>query len=306
MSKDLTSAVNYDVLGKMSRELSDPATMEKVEHEMMAMEQADCPVKHHFGPGIYIREVRIKAGVFSIGHHQNFEHLNHMLQGRVIMLNPDGSTSELSAPAVFTSPPGRKVGLIVEDMVWMNIYATDETDIDVLEETYLTKSDSWKANNDIKFSLEYYTHHNDRQDYRKLLDEIGVSHEVVVSQSENMDDQIPFPPYIKDLRVTTSPIQGQGLFALSELKAGEIIAPARIKGMRTPAGRFTNHAVDPNAEMVLKDDGDFDLVALKDISGCKGGDSGEEITINYRHAFELSSGRKLCQAQHWPQLLWAQ
>jgi len=294
MGKDLTAAVNYDVIGKISRELADPSKMQEVESKMMAMEQADCPVKHHFGPGIYIREVRISAGVFSIGHHQNLEHLNHMVAGRVIMLNPDGTTSELAAPAIFTSPPGRKVGLIVEDMVWLNIYATDETDIDKLEETYLTKSDSWKENNDIKFSLDYYTCHNDRRDYEKMLGEIGVPHDIVVAQSENEDDQIPFPPYIKDLRVTESPIQGKGLFALSDIKAGEIIAPARINGMRTPAGRYTNHAINPNAKMVLKDDGDFDLVAMKDISGCKGGDSGEEVTIDYRLAFKLSSGSKLC------------
>ena len=295
MSKDLSSAVNYDVLGKMSRELSDPEKMQEVESKLLTMEQADCPVQHHFGPGIYIREVRIKAGVFSIGHHQNFEHLNHMLQGRVIMLNPDGTTSELSAPAIFTSPPGRKVGLIVEDMIWHNIYATDETDINVLEETYLTKSDSWKENNDIKFNLDYYTCHNDRKDFRAMLDEIGVPPEVVRAQSENEDDQVPFPSYIKDLRVMTSPIEGNGFFASSDIQAGEIIAPARINGMRTPAGRYTNHALDPNAKMVLKDDGDFDLVAIKNIGGCKGGDSGEEITIDYRLAFKLSGRSKLCQ-----------
>jgi len=291
MSKDLTAAVNYDVLGKISQELSDPSKMQKAESKMMEMEQADCPVQHHFGPGIYIREVRIKAGVFSIGHHQNCEHLNHMVQGRVIMLNPDGTTSELAAPAIFTSPPGRKVGLIVEDMVWHNIYATNETDIDKLEEKYITKSDSWKDNNDIKFNLEYYTHHDDRKDYRKMMRESDALNE---TKPENENNYIKFPEYIKDLRVAGSAIQGKGLFSLSDIKIGGVIAPSTIGGKMTPAGRYVNHALSPNAEIVLKENGDLDLVAIKDINGCKGGDSGEEITINYRLTSKIGGGSKLC------------
>ena len=35
-----------------------------LEKEMLEMPQADCPVAHHFGPGIYIREVTLPAGIF--------------------------------------------------------------------------------------------------------------------------------------------------------------------------------------------------------------------------------------------------
>ena len=69
---------------------------------------------------------------------------------------------------------------------------------------------------------------------------------------------------------------------------GAVIAPARIAGKRTPAGRYTNHSAKPNAVMVQLPSGDIDLVASRHISGCAGGQLGEEITIDYRQALRLS------------------
>jgi hypothetical protein len=40
--------------------------------------------------------------------------------------------------------------------------------------------------------------------------------------------------------------------------------------------------------MVATDTGDINLVALRDIAGCMGGNMGEEITIDYRAALRLS------------------
>jgi len=69
-------------------------TEEKIDalaKHMLKVKQAECPVVHRFGPGIYIREVTIPYGTFSIGHYQTIEHLNIMLEGKVIMVNEDGS-----------------------------------------------------------------------------------------------------------------------------------------------------------------------------------------------------------------------
>ena len=40
--------------------------------------------------------------------------------------------------------------------------------------------------------------------------------------------------------------------------------------------------------MVQGEDLDINLVAIKDIRGCHGGDNGEEITIDYRQAVSLT------------------
>lgn len=121
-----------------------------LEKTMLEMPQVDCPLKHIFGEGLYIRELRIPAGAIAVGHYQKTAHMNIMLRGRVLMLNPDGSRTELDArkePITFVGAPGRKVGYILDDVIWQNVYSTDETDIEKLEETYVDKSEEWKKNN---------------------------------------------------------------------------------------------------------------------------------------------------------------
>ena len=262
--------------------------VEEVERKMLLLPQADCPLHHHFGPGIYVREVHIPAGAIAIGHHQKTVHMNVMIKGRVLMLNEDGSSRELVAPMTFVGQPGRKVGYILEDVVWQNIYPTDETDVEKLEATYLDKSDSWLEHKATRDAIKALSHETDLDDYRLALEEEGFTEEIARSQSENEDDQIPMPYGWSKVSVRDSLIEGKGLFANHTISAGEIIAPGRIDGKRTPAGRYTNHAKDPNAEMVKLLNGDINLVAITDIYGCKGGSIGDEITIDYRQALALS------------------
>ena len=128
------------------------------------------------------------------------------------------------------------------------------------------------------------------------MEEYGIPHEVARAQSENEDDQITIPFHAYKVIVASSPIEGKGVFATANIAANEVIAPARIEGKRTFAGRYTNHAINSNAKMVRQDNGDIDLVATRDISGCVGGAIGEEIKIDYRQALNLSlKGEKSCQ-----------
>lgn len=229
------------------------------------------------------------AGTEAIGHAQKFEHVNILLQGSVRMLNEDGSTFDLAAPLVFIGKPGRKVGKVLEDVVWINVYATDERDIAEIEKAFLDKSPAWLAADAQRQRLAYEAKAEDRDDYLRLLAETGYSHETARAQSVNEDDQMAMPLAGSNVRVMDSPIEGLGVFLTSPVGAYHVIAPARVGGHRTPAGRYTNHSATPNAAMVLRLDGDIDLVAISDIRGCVGGQPGEEVTIDYRQAMALAS-----------------
>ena len=111
-----------------------------LERCMLDMPQAECPVVHHFGPGLYIREMTAAAGTLIIGHAHKGEHMNILLKGKVRILNELGVPEVLEAPAVFIAKPGRKIALVLEDMVWQNIYATTETDLDKIDELFIDKS----------------------------------------------------------------------------------------------------------------------------------------------------------------------
>lgn len=275
------------------RELADGRTVEQVEGLMLSCQQAEAPVVHRFGPGIYIREVTVPAGVMAVGHAQRFEHMNVMLKGRVTILNDNGTTTELVAPLVFVGKPGRKIGYVHEEMVWQNIYATTETDVEKLEATYLDKSGTWQDDQVQRISMSSEQTEKDRADYWSMLEEVGIPHEVARAQSEDESDQIPMPMGSYSMMVADSRIEGRGVFATAAIAPGEVIAPARIAGKRTPAGRYTNHSATPNAQMVQQPGGDIFLVALRQIDGCTGGQPGEEITIDYRQALSLSGIRSL-------------
>jgi len=104
---------------------------------MQDMPQVECPVKHYFGPGLYVREVTMPAGSVIVGKPHKTEHLCVMLKGKMHILKEDGTTVEIVAPVTFVAPPGRKVALILETVVFQNIFATDETDVEKLEHMFV-------------------------------------------------------------------------------------------------------------------------------------------------------------------------
>ena len=120
--------------------LASPILADRVEAECLALPQVDCPVVHHFGPGIYVREVLMPAGTLVVGHHHKTPHLNVFLSGSLVLLDQAGQAKTLHAPFLFVSEPGRKVAWTVTDCIWQNVVATDETDIDALEALMFDKS----------------------------------------------------------------------------------------------------------------------------------------------------------------------
>ena len=272
----ITNKTAHDVLCKEGTEY-----LAKI---LLKLPQADAPLYHRFGPGIYIREVHMPAGTLAIGHHQKFEQWNSFLKGRILMLNEDGTTKELVAPMQFTGNAGRKVGYILEDVVWQNIFPNpdNEHDIEKLEAKWIEKSEGWLASDAIRISIERIEHDLDRADYLKVLEEFGCTEEIARSQSENMEDQTDME--IGRIQVGISSIEGKGLFATAPIKSGEVIGPARFNGKRTICGRYTNHSSSPNAQFLAAPNGDIVMVAIKDISGCKGGQLVNEITVDYRQS----------------------
>ena len=261
--------------------------VDEIEQKMLSLPQADCELMHKFQPGYYIREVRMPKGALVVGHHQNFEHLNVFISGKVLMLNEDGTTKVLEAPMTFVGKPGRKIGAILEDVVWQNVYPTEQVNIDILEATYLTKSAFALEFAAHKFALECELKNEDRDDYCAAIKELGYTDDQVRKEVTNLDDQVGMPAGDYKCVVSISPIHGQGVFATSNIVAGEEIGPSRLGYFRTPLGRFVNHSKNPNAEMVQKGD-NFFLTAIDNIVGAQGGQPGMEITIDYRKARQLS------------------
>ena len=258
-------------------------SIDEIEEKMLQEEQADCPIIHKFSPGLYIRELHAYKGTLIVGHEQKTTHFNVMLKGRILLMNEDGSSTELIAPQSFTTKSGRKVAYVLEDMIWQNIYPTTETDIEKLEETYLNKSDNWKYNQKLQMDMNKLSRIEDQEDFDLMAKDIGYSKSEIIKISENKKDQIEIVLNDTKVKIDDSPIEGKGIFATYHIFENELIAPARLNGFRTQLGRYTNHAKEPNARFVNVD-GNIFLFANRNIKGCKGGENGEEITVDYRQA----------------------
>lgn len=105
-------------------------------HELTNLEQTECPLKHHFSPGLYMREIFLPADTYVIGRIHKTEHFNILVKGACLICHEDGVREELRAPMVFVSKAGvQKVLYVIEDTIWMTTHVTNDTDIESIEAT---------------------------------------------------------------------------------------------------------------------------------------------------------------------------
>jgi hypothetical protein len=256
---------------------------------MLKEEQVNCPIVHRFGPGVYIREGTYPANTLIVGQEHVSEHINMLLKGSINVIDSTGKVVTLKAPYMFVAPPGSKIGYTLEEVTWQNIYATTETDVEVLEKTLFRVPDMFKKHLANQLQEQIIKHEEDRQDFQSMLKETGWKEKDVLRLSHYREDCIPFPHGSYSVAPGDSPIQGKGLFCTSQINVNEFIAPMRLNGLRTPAGYLVNHAKEPNAMAVKMDNGDMYLVAIKNIGGMSGASLGEEITVDYRQVMQLNN-----------------
>lgn len=138
--------MNTDTL-TVSREKLNTALGSKVGVLLGSMKQLpliECKEEHFFGPSIYVKQVTMPTGAVVIGKVHKHEHLCVMLTGKMILVNEDGDKKELVAPLTFVAKPGRKVAYILDTVIFQNIFATEEKDIDKLEDMFIDNSKSLK------------------------------------------------------------------------------------------------------------------------------------------------------------------
>lgn len=113
--------------------------VERLEAVINQLPQVDCPVRHHFAPNMYAREITIPKGTVLTGAVHKTQNLAVLSQGKLQLVTDDG-TMLITAPHILTVMPGVKnAAYALEDSVWTNFFPIEGTDIDVLIET-LTES----------------------------------------------------------------------------------------------------------------------------------------------------------------------
>lgn len=145
MDAELIAAGEMPVLLVNGRELSlahtgeDPIVMrgkiQALTAELLALpgEHIELPVVHEFAKGMYLRKLFIKKGALLIGKIHRKECFNIVAKGDISVLTESGAMRVREGFSI-VSPAGiQKVGYAHEDTVFINVFLTDETDIEKLE-----------------------------------------------------------------------------------------------------------------------------------------------------------------------------
>ena len=102
-------------------------------HEKITPDHPIAKADHIITPGIYMRTLRMKAGVKVVGKRHAQEHASIISCGRATVMTEEGQ-QEIEGPCEFVSPAGTKRVVIVhEDMVWTTVHRTDKTTLADIE-----------------------------------------------------------------------------------------------------------------------------------------------------------------------------
>jgi quercetin dioxygenase-like cupin family protein len=253
-----------------------------VEQVLNSLPQVDCPVRHYFAPGVYMREITIKQGTAVTGAIHKTDNLVVVSMGRLRVVT-DGGFVDVEAGDTFTCKAGTKNAVVaLDDSRWANIFPNpdNETDTDKLVEVFTeSKASELLGGADNKqLALNRIAH--DHADYALFIDEFGFSQRKIDSMLEYTADFSPIE--LDGMQLFASPIHGRGIRATRSLQAGINIGMARIGIKRTQLGRFLNHSKTPNIQFNTLANGSLVAFTIRDIA------AGEELTNCYRQAMRVN------------------
>lgn len=229
--------------------------------------QIEIPVTHRIHGGMYAREITIPKDTILTGHIYKFDHFDVMISGDITVSTDSGETKRFTGYNCFKGMSGKKrAGYAHKDTTWITFHPYTGKNGDDIQEFITAKSFE---------ELSLFNTVINRADYKSMIDSMVISEEEIRAQVENKDDVIDMPLGYENIYLNDSCLEGKGLFSKTKINGDSVICPARIKTKRTLAGRYTNHALQPNAKMIFNHDG-MDLVSVKDI------EENEEITVDYR------------------------
>lgn len=247
----------------------------ELESHLLALPQVDLSTTHVIHGGMCARTILIPAGVVLTGALTNCD--NVCIVNGDITVTTDEGPQRLTGYHVLPANAGTKrVGVAHADTWWTMVWRTDLAEIEAIEDELTDESAMLQSRRSSAKEIE------DREDFAVFMAEYGLTAELLKAVADYTEDHAPAPVGTDTLSKWPSKIHGYGLFATERYTAGWVIAPMRIDGKRTPAGRYINHSPSPNSEAVADGD-DLWCRALRCI------EYGEEVTLNYRQVLQVNN-----------------
>lgn len=101
--------------------------------------ETDLGVVHNFSDGLYAKQMFVPQGYVIGTHAHTFSHLSILAKGKVVVRTDEGF-AEYTAPTCLEIKEGIHHAIeALEDTVWFCIHATDETDVNKIDEVLIKK-----------------------------------------------------------------------------------------------------------------------------------------------------------------------
>lgn len=103
------------------------------------MSDYDLKIRHYFSDGVYAKRMHLKAGYYVPTHKHIYDHLSILAKGKAIV-EVDGVCTTYEAPTCIEIKAGKTHTITaLEDITWFCIHATDEKNVDTIDESYIVK-----------------------------------------------------------------------------------------------------------------------------------------------------------------------
>ena len=107
--------------------------IDNVEAYLARLEQAECPVNHHWFDGLYSRETAIPGGTLFVTETHETTHPLFLMRGIISVWTKENGVVTIHAPCVLTTTPGtRRIAFAHIDTVGITVHATKETDPELI------------------------------------------------------------------------------------------------------------------------------------------------------------------------------
>ena len=99
-----------------------------------------CPLKHTFADGLYIREMKAPKGMINVSKLHKTNHPYFILEGDVSILTEKGIIRLKGPCSGITKAGTKRIVYFHEDTTWITVHATQETDLEKIEEEVIAKT----------------------------------------------------------------------------------------------------------------------------------------------------------------------
>jgi hypothetical protein len=134
-----------EFLARQAMQSSAQQQVNKLEAAMLKLPQVEQPLKHHFAPGLYAREILNPKGSLIVTKMHKTCHLHVIVKGKIsVWIEGIGvKTFEVKGEPIvgITYPGTRRIIYAHEDTIFMTMHVTDKTNIEEIEKDCVYNSD---------------------------------------------------------------------------------------------------------------------------------------------------------------------